>query len=112
MSLEFKHATAGGGCTCADAAFVCCFLQDLREVAPGQYVEVGACGGAARYLCGAFGILALGSALFGLISNEADASQVTERTFWIILVIFWGLSSLGMCVTIVNRMFSGAIAKP
>lgn len=87
-------------------------MQDLREVSPGQYIEVGACGGMARYLCAVFGVIAFGSALFGLISNEADASQVTERTFWIILMVVWGLGSLGMCFTIVNRMFSGAIAKP
>ena len=84
-------------------------MQDEhREVGDGQLQEVGACGGSARFVCAVFGVLAFAGTLFGLISNEVDASQGTERALWIVFTSFCALGWLIILGTILNRMFSGS----
>lgn len=70
---------------------------------PAELVRVGLLGGMARYMCLAFALLALATAIFGAVTNETGAAKETERVFYIIFFVAWGAFGLVIGAILINR---------
>lgn len=85
--------------------------QDKREIAPNRFVAVPPLGGRGRYPCFVFAFVALVASIWGLLSNEYDAHQSTERGVWIAGLCVWGLMMLVLTIFIAEKLLSGTGAE-
>ena len=85
--------------------------QDKREIAPNQFVAVSPFGGRGRYPCFVFAFVALVASIWGLLSNEYEAHQSTERGVWIAGLCVWGLMMLVLSIFIAEKLLSGTGAQ-